>query len=136
MSTVTPPPPPVPSAPVSGLGNATALVLNATQALQSLQAGQSIQATVTALPAANQIQVQTALGILTLQTGMSLPKGAVLTLVLNAPGQQNAQVSFQVSTVNGKPVPGGQAMAQAGPGAPATQGAQVGAPTKIGRAHV
>ena len=134
MSTVTPPPPPhVPTPPVGGALNTTALVLGAPaqtlQALQALQAGQSLQAVMTAMPAANQIQVQTTLGLITLQTAMSLPRGAVLTLAMNpstaqAPGPQGmgaqgvgaqpapAALSFHITAINGKPVAGGQATSQ------------------------
>lgn len=121
MSTVTPPPPPVPSAPLGGPVNTSALLLSAPaqtlQALQALQAGQSLQATLASMPTANTAQVQTALGLITLQTTLSLPRDAVLTLVVSNPASQSpnslspnslspGQVSFQISTINGKPVMG------------------------------
>lgn len=122
MPTVTPPPPHVPSAPVSGAVKAAAILLNAPaqtlQALQALQTGQSLQATLAALPAPNQIQVQTALGLLTLQTPLNVPQGAVLTLVVGGSSPQPpGQLTFHISAVNGKPVTGGSL------GAATTQGA-------------
>lgn len=112
MSTVTPPPPHVPSAPLGGPVNAAALLLSAPaqtlQALQALQAGQSLQATLASLPTASPIQVQTALGLLSLQTTLSLPRDAVLTLVVSpsTASQSSGQVAFQITAINGKPVAG------------------------------
>ncbi|MCR4377442.1 MAG: hypothetical protein NUV50_05040 [Rhodospirillales bacterium] len=114
MSTVTPPPPPVPPAPLGGIVNTSALLLSAPaqtlQALQALQTGQNLQATLASMPTANTAQVQTALGLITLQTTLSLPRDAVLTLVVSnptslSPNSPNlGQVSFQISAINGKPV--------------------------------
>lgn len=121
MSTVTPPPPHVPSAPIGGQVSSTALLLSAPaqtlQTLQALQTGQSLQATLASMPTANTAQVQTALGLITLQTTLSLPRDAVLTLVVSNPTSQSlgsqspnslspGQVSFQISTINGKPTMG------------------------------
>ncbi|HEY9163075.1 MAG TPA: hypothetical protein VIN57_00595, partial [Magnetovibrio sp.] len=120
MSTVTPVPNRIVPSTIAGTQNTTAVALNATQVLQGLQAGQSLQATITALISANQVQTTTALGQLTLQTNLPLPPGAVLTLVLTS---QSPQPTFQITAVNGKPVqgatlPGGQVQAgqvQGGP---------------------
>lgn len=105
MSTVTPPPPPTQPLATNGLVNAAALVLKAPPlVLQTLHLGQALQATITAQPAPTQIQVQTLLGTMTLQTSMNLPRGAVLTLEFT---NQNPP-TFQISTLNGKPVAQGQ----------------------------
>jgi len=115
MSTVQPPPPSLPPAPVSGLVNATAVVVKAPPALQTLALGQAVQATVTAQPAAtaptvaNPIQVLTQLGPITLQTALVVPKDAVLTLVLTSLTPQ----AFQIGLVDGKPIPGALTPAQA-----------------------
>lgn len=109
MSTVTPPPPPTAPLATNGLVNAAALVLKAPPlVLQSMHLGQALQATITAQPAPTQIQVQTLLGAMTLQTGMNLPRGAVLTLELTS----QSPPTFQISTLNGKPVAQGQIQPQ------------------------
>lgn len=71
--------------------------------------GQTLQATLppqegAPLPA-NQIQVQTALGPITLQTAMPIPKGAVLMLSLTS---LTPQPTFLIAEVNGKPVAAAQ----------------------------
>jgi len=112
MSTVVPPsstpPPPPPTQ--AGQSHAAAIVLKAPPTLiQSIPQGQAVQATVAQTPQPNQVQVQTALGSVTLQSVMTLPKGAVLTLVLS-----NLQPPmFQIAMVDGKPVPGALTAAQA-----------------------
>jgi len=113
MSTVVPPsstPPPPPPPTQAGQSNAVAVVLKAPPTLvQSIPQGQAVQATVTQTPQPNQVQVQTALGSVTLQSVMTLPKGAVLTLVLS-----NLQPPmFQIAMVDGKPIPGALTAAQA-----------------------
>jgi hypothetical protein len=68
-----------------------------------------VQATVTATPQPNQVQVQTAVGVITLQSVMALPKGAVLTLVLSS----LKPPLFQIASIDGKPVPGSLTATQA-----------------------
>jgi len=123
MPTVQPPPPPSP--PSSALpqpGQAVAVAVKAPAALSQLRPGQSVQATqvpqapqaasatqpapspTQSLPA-NLTQVQTTLGPITLQTTLPIPKGAVLTLLLN---QLSPQPQFLITEINGKPVPAAQ----------------------------
>ncbi|HEY9080899.1 hypothetical protein [Magnetovibrio sp.] len=132
MPTVQPPPPsPPPTAPSTGPAVAVAVkapetvsqlrpgqTLQATQVVQPTQATQPAQATqptthmtpptapapTQSLPA-NQVQVQTTLGPVTLQTTLSIPKGAVLTLMLS---RLTPQPQFLITEINGKPVPGTQ----------------------------
>jgi len=109
MSTVQPPPPNTPIPSPTGHTAATAVVVKATPALHTLPVGQAVKATVASIPTANQIQVHTDLGPATLQTGLNVPKGAVLTLVLTS----LKPPVFQIGLVDGKPVPGALTSAQA-----------------------
>ncbi|MBL4748840.1 MAG: hypothetical protein JKY17_08885 [Magnetovibrio sp.] len=130
MSTVQPPPPPATPPTVNGQTSATAVVIKAPATLQSMEKGQVLQATVTATPVPKQVQVQTPLGSLTLQTAMTIPKGAVLTMVLST----LSPLTFQIGMVNGKPVPGALTTAQAKSGGLAPQSAltQAAQPLPVG----
>lgn len=101
MSTVTPPPPRTPVPPQGGPSLASAIVLKPPPVLSSLQPGQAFTATMTAQLAAGQLQVDTAFGLLTLQTGLNIPKGAVLSLVLSA---HHPRPTVHIAAVNGQPV--------------------------------
>lgn len=141
MQTVQPPPPPPPATTAVAQPNpAVAPAVNAPPTLVQMMPGQTLQATQSsqtaqALPA-NQIQVQTTLGPMTLQIAMPVPKDAVLTLTLITLSPQPA---FLISELNGKPVPAAQGAlkndavlgpaqpAKAHPPQPLTQGARVNA---------
>ncbi|MBL4693019.1 MAG: hypothetical protein JKY92_06785, partial [Magnetovibrio sp.] len=109
MSTIHTPniPPPVASA--GPQNTATAVVVKAPPSLSTLPQGQALQATVTTTASGHQIQVQTPLGSITLQMGVAVPKGSVLTMVLTS----LTPPLFQVAMVDGKPVPGALTAAQA-----------------------
>ncbi|MBL4615892.1 MAG: hypothetical protein JKY27_13625 [Magnetovibrio sp.] len=116
MQTVQPPPPP-PTTPVSVPANsAIATAVKIPPALSQMTLGQSLAATVPPQPSqalpANQILVQTALGPITLQTAMAIPKGAALTLTLTTLSPQPA---FLISELNGKPVQAAQIALKNGP---------------------
>lgn len=109
MSTVQQPPTiHLPQASQGGQNTATAVVVKAPPTLVNLPQSSTLQATVTTTLQGNQIQVQTPLGSITLQMGMTVPKGAVLTMVLTT----LAPPMFQVAMVDGKPVPGALTAAQ------------------------
>ena len=130
MPTVQPPPPPTPAAPQAG--QAVAVAVKAPEAVSQLRPGQSLQASQVVQPSnatqaapaaktaqlatppappatqslpANQVQVETTLGPVTLQTALPIPKGAVLTLMLS---RLTPQPQFLITEINGKPVPGTQ----------------------------
>jgi len=135
MPTVQPPPPPPPTPATPQTSQAVAVAVKAPEAVSQLRPGQSLQATQVSQPTqaaqstqaapaakaaqpttppapsatqslpANQVQVQTTLGPITLQTALPIPKGAVLTLVLN---RLTPQPQFLITEINGKPVPGTQ----------------------------
>ncbi|MEG3618284.1 hypothetical protein V5T82_07470 [Magnetovibrio sp. PR-2] len=111
MSTVTPPTPPTPSAPPAASPTATAI--KAPPAVQNMQPGQQIQATqqpdVTSQLPPKQVQVQTSMGSMTLQTALQIPKGATLTMVLQS---LEPRPQFLITEINGKPVPQAQQAAQ------------------------
>lgn len=140
MTTVTPPPPPPPP-PAQGVtpGANTVVVANPPAGAQTLSNGQAIEALVLAQLSKGQVEVQTILGALKLQTTYPLPKNAVITLVVTHTGAQ--QLGLQIAAVNGNALPGqilppgpaivgGPASGQAGgqPAAPTatTQGAPAG----------
>jgi len=112
MPTVQPPPPSPPAAATPQPGQAVAVAVKAPVAINQLAPGQALQATAQTTPSApqslpsNQVQVQTALGEITLQTALPIPKGAVLTLALN---QLTPQPQFLITAIDGKPVPAAQA---------------------------
>lgn len=112
MSTVTPPTPPTPSAPPAAQPTATAV--KAPPAVQNMQQGQQIQATqqpdVTSQLPPKQVQVQTPVGQMTLQTALQIPKHATLTMVLQS---LEPRPQFLITEINGKPVPQAQQAAQA-----------------------
>jgi len=142
-----PPPPPPPSSALPQPNPATAVTVNASEALKAglaqVRPGQSLQATQVPLPPqavqalpAGQVQVQTTLGPITLQTALPIPNSAVLTLTLTTLNPP----SFLITELNGKPVPAAQAalntgnnLAQAAktdaapPPPPLTQGARLNA---------
>lgn len=105
MPTVQPPPPPLLVAAAQPVGQAVAVVVKAPVTLNQLPQGSTVQATVEPSPTqslpANQVQVNTALGPITLQTTVAIPKDAVLTLTL---AQLVPQPQFLISELNGKPV--------------------------------
>ena len=130
-----PPPPPPPAAPQASQAVAVVVKapeaisqlrpgqsLQASQVVQPSQATQAVPAaakvTQPATPSApppappatqslpaNQVQVETTLGPITLQTALPIPKGAVLTLMLS---RLTPQPQFLITEINGKPVPGTQ----------------------------
>lgn len=104
MSTVQPPSPPSASV-QSAATSALAITLKAPVAISQLIPGQSLLGSLTAQPQANQIQVQTTLGLMTLQTQLPIPNNAVLALVVS---KQGANPTFIISEINGKPVPSAQ----------------------------
>lgn len=126
MATVTPPPSNAPVPPSGGPSLASAVILNPPPALSSLQSGQTLSATLTAQVATGQVQVDTALGQLTLQTGLNIPRGAVLSLVLTA---QHPRPTVQITAINGQPV----GNAQAGQAATAQGTAPVAQPLTAGQ---
>jgi len=117
MSTVQPSTPHTPKPPAGGLINTTALAVKilpqVLAQIQTLPLGQAIQATVTTQTVANHVQIMTALGPITLQTGMTLPKASILTLILTSLNPP----AFQIGLVDGKAVPGAN-----GPGPVKTAG--------------
>jgi len=76
---------------------------------------------------ANQVQVETTLGPITLQTALPIPKGAVLTLMLS---RLTPQPQFLITEINGKPVPGTQTAQTAlqNAGAPSLAANRISAP--------
>ncbi|PCI39477.1 MAG: hypothetical protein COB46_08720 [Rhodospirillaceae bacterium] len=109
MSTVHSSPPPT-SPPVTNTqGLSTAIVVKSTPSLQAALQDQTVKATVTSTPAANQVQVQTAFGPITLQSSMTLAKGSTLTMVLT----NLSPPIFQIGAVDGKAVPGALTQTQA-----------------------
>lgn len=105
MPTVQPPPPPLPAAAAQPVGQAIAVAVKVPVTLNQLPQGATVQATVEPSPSqslpTNQVQVNTALGPITLQTAVTLPKDAVLTLTLT---QLTPQPQFLISELNGRPV--------------------------------
>jgi len=93
----------------------------------STPASTAAPAATQSLPA-NQVQVQTALGPITLQTATPIPKSAVLTLVLS---RLTPQPQFLITEINGKPVPGAQTAQSAlhSTGAPSLTSTTTSAPT-------
>ena len=85
MSSVTPPPPPttLPPAPVPGPGP-TLSVLDPSALLTRLQPGARLPAVVSARLGQGLFQLQTPRGTLTVQTGVALPEGGALDLLLQA----------------------------------------------------
>ncbi|OEJ68285.1 hypothetical protein BEN30_06660 [Magnetovibrio blakemorei] len=81
------------------------MAVKAPVTLNQLPQGSTVQATVEPSPTQslppNQVQVNTALGPITLQTAVTLPKDAVLTLTLT---QLTPQPQFLISELYGKPV--------------------------------
>ncbi|MBF0251801.1 MAG: hypothetical protein HQL35_14360, partial [Alphaproteobacteria bacterium] len=118
MSTVLPPSTsPAMAQPSGSSGSSASPTAQAVQFpadLQTIKPGQSIQASVQSIHVqpgqkATLIQVQTAIGPMSLQTTLTVPKGAVLSLVLTQSGPQPTLV---IASINGQPVPGAQAAAQ------------------------
>lgn len=120
MTTVTPPPPPLPL-PAAAAPLPPVTVPNPPAPLLALAVGTKLEAMLLAQdPQTGTAQVQTPLGSMTLQTPLSLPKGAALVFSVQA---QLPQMQMQLLTVNGRPAPAvvAQPHGQAAPGAsPAT----------------
>lgn len=99
MSTVVPLPPPLPALP-SSAPLSSAIVLNPPTSLTLLAMGSKLEGTVIQQDAKSVFQVQTPLGTFAVQTAVSLPQGATLTLQVNA---FMPQMQLQIVSVNGKP---------------------------------
>ena len=109
MSSVHSTPPPTSPTVTNTQSLSTAIVVKSTPSLQSVVQGQTVKATVSSTPAGNQVQIQTAFGPITLQSGMGLAKGSTLTMVLSS---LNPPI-FQIGAVDGKAIPGALSQAQA-----------------------
>jgi len=99
MAAIDPPPPPgqahTPSAPLPIL-----VVADTTSALARLVVGARLEGLVLAGGNPNQVQIQTNLGILTVETNTPLTEGAILQLVLRA---LNPRTLLQITGINGRP---------------------------------
>lgn len=96
MSTVTPPPPPsLPPAPVPSLPTVT--VAAPPPALLAAQLNAKLEGQVLAQLGQGQFQIQTPLGLLTVQSTVALPRDALLSLVVQA---LTPQVRLQIATVD------------------------------------
>ncbi len=118
MTTVLPPPPPTPP-PSGGVPNAATVVTPSAE-VAALARGATIEGVVAAIVAKNQIQVQTVLGMLALQTTTKVPINSVISLVVS---QLQPQQILQISSLNGTPLAGsvvGGAASILGANAPAT----------------
>lgn len=113
MTTVTPPPPPQPPPP-SAAPPPTVVVTNPPQQLMKAALGLQLQAMVQGMADKGQVQLQSPMGQLLLQTNLALPKDAQLTLSLQS---LTPQVQLQVLSINGKPPH--VILGQAGQGMPA-----------------
>lgn len=115
MSSVTPPPPPTtpPPAPAPGPGP-TLTVLDPSAQLTRLRPGARLAAVVSARLGQGLFQLQTPRGTLTVQTGLPLPEGGALDLLLRATAPK---VQFQIAAIDGRP-PQAALRAPAGPPAP------------------
>ena len=101
MTTVLPPPPPTPP-PSGGVANAATVVTPSAE-VAALARGATIEGVVAAIVAKNQIQIQTVLGILILQTATKVPVNSVISLVLS---QLQPQQVLQITSLNGVPLAG------------------------------
>lgn len=117
MTTVLPPPPPSPpsggSVPAGG-----ATLVSPSAEVAALAKGTTIEGVVLAVLAKNQIQVQTLLGTLALQTTANVPINSVITLMVS---QLQPQQVLQITSLNGAPLPlsnSGQSSATLPPLAP------------------
>ncbi len=125
MTTVLPPPPPTPP-PSGGVPNAATLVTPSSE-VAALARGANIEGVVQAVLGKNQIQVQTVLGTLTLQTTTSVPVNSVISLVLS---QLQPQQVLQITSLNGVPLSGNNTGASANPLNATTTGAAAPASTQ------
>ena len=118
MTTVLPPPPPTPP-PSGGVPNAATIITPSAE-VAALARGATIEGVVAAIVAKNQIQVQTVLGTLALQTTTKVPVNSVISLVVS---QLQPQQVLQIISLNGTPLAGstvGGAAGILGANAPAT----------------
>lgn len=97
MTTVLPPPPPPPPSGGSQPANTATLVTPSAE-IANLARGTTIEGVVLAAPAKNQIQVQTVMGTVVLQTATKVPVNSVITLTLS---QLQPQPVLQVTSING-----------------------------------
>ena len=112
MSTVAPPPPPnLPSAPAPVVPTLT--VPNPPPSLTALSVNARIEGQVLAQLGNNQVQIQTPVGPLTVQTAIILPQNALLGLVIQT---LTPQVKLQLTSIDGKQAQ--QALAAVPPGPP------------------
>lgn len=99
MSTVAPPPPPsLPTVPLPSLPTVT--VAAPPPALLAAQLNAKLEGQVLAQLGQGQFQVQTPLGLLTVQSSLALPRDALLTLVVQALAPQ---VRLQIATIDERP---------------------------------
>ena len=109
MTTILPPPPPTP--PPSGGGSNAATLVTPSSEVAALARGATIEGVVAAIVAKNQIQVQTVLGTLALQTATRVPVNSVISLVVS---QLQPQQVLQITSLNGVPLAGSVASGAAG----------------------
>ena len=111
MTTILPPPPPPPPSSGSQPAN-TATLVTPSADIANLARGANIEGVVLALPAKNQIQVQTVFGTIVLQTTAKIPLNSVITLTLS---QLQPQPVLQVTGLNGAPFQGSGSPQSANP---------------------
>ncbi len=99
MTTVNPPPPSQPPPPPS-TSLPTVVVTSPPRALLEATLGLRLEALVLSTGGKGQIQVQTQMGQLSLETALPLPKGAQLWVALQS---LSPQVQLQILTVDGNP---------------------------------
>ena len=101
MSSVTPPPPPTAPPPIPAPAPAPTLtVIDPSAPLTRLRPGALLAAVISARLGQGLFQLQTAQGTITVQTGVALPEGGALDLLLVTAAPK---VQFQIAAIDGKP---------------------------------
>ncbi len=133
MTALAPPPPPTqpptqpPAAPAP---QPTVVVPDPPVPLTRLSPGARLEGIVLAQDAKGQVQIQTSLGTLTVQTNVPLPRASVLVLLVQSLGPQ---VHLQIASIDGRPLPVGVNLpAPTGAAAPAQLLAAAGSPASAG----
>ncbi len=129
MTAVAPPPPPT-QPPAPPAPQPTVVVPDPPVPLTRLSPGARLEGIVLAQDAKGQVQIQTSLGTLTVQTNVPLPRDSILVLLVQSLGPQ---VHLQIASIDGRPLPVGVHLpAPTGAAAPAALLAAAGSPASTG----